>query len=204
MSKVVVGRRFGKLVVTRKIRKDPRGRWYWRCDCDCGNQKLVRSDGLTTRKITQCQACTTTAAALARETHGLSEHELYDTWKNMMDRCYTPTHRSYPHYGARGIEVWSGWHDVRAFIRDMAPRPRGYTLDRIDNNGNYGPGNCRWASKETQANNTSLNHNLTYRGATRTLAQWSRIMGLLESTIRERIKAGWSVEKALSGGNQRR
>jgi hypothetical protein len=113
-------------------------------------------------------------------------------------------HRSYPHYGARGIEVEEYWHDVRHFIDDMAPRPVGQTLDRIDNDGNYGPDNCRWATKEQQANNTTLNHNLTHRGATRTVAQWSRIMGLLESTIRERIKAGWSVERALSGGNLRR
>jgi hypothetical protein len=191
-------------VTTRKVRKDGRGRWYWQCDCDCGGTKRVRSDALLSRKITQCATCTITQAAERRKKHGLSEHELYDTWKNMMDRCYTTTHRSYPHYGARGIKVQAYWHDVRNFIDDMSPRPRGRTLDREDNDGDYGPDNCRWATREQQANNTSMNHNLTYRGATRTLAQWSRIMGLLESTIRERINAGWTVAKALSGGNQRR
>ena len=204
MSKVNVGSRFGKLVTTRKIRKDSRGRWYWQCSCDCGGKKRVRSDALLSRKITQCATCTVTQAAEQRKKHGLSEHHLYDTWKNMMDRCYTPTHRSYPHYGERGIQVQTYWHDVRNFIDDMAPRPDGHTLDRIDNDGDYGPDNCRWATKEQQANNTTMNHNLTHRGATRTIAQWSRIMGLLESTIRERINAGWTVERALSGGNQRR
>ncbi len=204
MSKVAVGSRFGKLVVVRKVRKDSRGRWYWQCDCDCGGQKRVRGDALTSRKITQCAPCTIAQSALRRTRHGLSEHELYDTWKNMMDRCYTPTHRSYPHYGARGIRVLEYWHNVRNFIDSMAPRPPGQTLDRRDNDGDYGPDNCRWATKEQQANNTTANHTLTHRGATRTIAQWGRIMGLLESTIRERINAGWTVEKTLSGGNQRR
>lgn len=201
---IVVGRRYGRLVTTRKVRKDSRGRWYWQCSCDCGGKKRVRSDSLVSGKITQCQPCTVAQAAERRKRHGLSDHELYDTWKNMMDRCYTPTHRSYPHYGGRGIRVEKEWHDVTRFITDMPIRPAGWTLDRIDNNGNYGPDNCRWASRETQANNTSVNHRLTYRGATRTIAQWSRIRGLLESTIRERINAGWTVEKALSGGNLRR
>ncbi len=204
MSKVSVGSRFGKLVATRKIRNDIRGRWYWQCDCDCGGRKRVRSDALLSGKITQCAACTIAQAAERRKRHGLSQHELYDTWKNMMDRCYTETHRSYPHYGERGIRVQQYWHDVRNFIDDMAPRPAGQTLDRRDNDGDFGPENCRWGTKEQQANNTTVNHKLTHRGATRTIAQWSRIMGLLESTIRERINAGWTVEKALSGGNQRR
>lgn len=207
MSKVIVGSRFGKLVVTRNTGADTRGRQYWRAQCDCGGSKRVRGDALLSGKITQCQKCTNAQSAKAREVHGMSSHPLYDTWKNMMDRCYNPHHVSYKNYGGRGIQVWIGWQDLGAFIDSitayLGERPEGCTLDRVDNDDGYGPTNCRWATKTEQANNTRVSNNLTYRGVTRTVAQWARIMGILESTIRERIKRGWSVDRVLKRGKRR-
>ncbi len=207
LSKVVVGRRFGKLVITRNTGADTRGRQYWRAQCDCGGSKRVRSDALLSGKITQCQKCTNKQAGRLREIHGMSCHPLYDTWRNMMDRCYLQNHISYPNYGGRGIQVWIGWQDLSAFIQSitatLGPRPEGCTLDRVDNNGGYGPTNCRWATKSQQANNTRVSHTLTHNGVTRTIAQWSKIRKILESTIRERVKRGWPVEKVLKRGRQK-
>jgi hypothetical protein len=88
---------------------------------------------------------------------GLSRHPLYGTWSNMMDRCENTTSRDYPNWGGRGIRVCGRWRDVRAFIedieRDLGPKPTGWTLDRIDNNGHYEPGNVRWASPKMQGGN---------------------------------------------------
>lgn len=135
--------------------------------------------------------------------HGLSRHPLYQTHRGMMDRCYNPDAESYGWYGARGITVCPEWHDVAAFIAwieaEIGPRPDGCTLDRWpDNNGNYAPGNVRWADPEEQGRNRRDNLLLTLDGVTRCAAQWSEDLGLTEDAIRGRISRGWSAEKTLT------
>jgi hypothetical protein len=183
---------------------DAQKRKYWLCHCDCGGLKVVREDSLKQGRTTQCKECSDAQSAKNRTKHGMTDHPLFDTWKNMIGRCYDENHTSYMYYGGRGIQVVERWHKVENFVADMDPRPDGYTLDRIDNNEWYSPGNCRWASRIEQANNTSNNSIITYKGVTRTVAEWSRILGILDSTIRERLKAGWPVERVLSGGNKRK
>lgn len=120
------------------------------------------------------------------------------TWQAMMARCYQPSAPRYNRYGARGIVVCDRWHDFKNFLEDMGERPRGLTIDRIDNDGNYEPDNCRWASAQTQARNRSNNRLLTYKGKTQCITAWASEIGLNRTTLRKRLDLGWSLEKALT------
>lgn len=140
---------------------------------------------------------------------------LNNIYNDMKKRCYKPYCKAYKHYGARGITVCEEWlNKERVVIAYRNNATKGYlafkkwalengysdnlTLDRIDVNGNYEPSNCRWATNKVQANNTTRNHWLTYKGETKTMQQWCDIFYLNKSTVRNRIKKGWSVEKALT------
>jgi hypothetical protein len=131
--------------------------------------------------------------------HGMSFSREYRSWESMLNRCEKPTDREYPMWGGRGIKVCERWHDFNNFYADMGKRPPNTTLDRIDNNGNYEPSNCRWANAKTQANNRRSNTLITFNGKTQTLQQWADETGIYKNTISMRINHyGWSIEKALT------
>lgn len=118
----------------------------------------------------------------------------------MLRRCEWPGAGGYRNYGARGITVCARWHTFEHFLADMGERPSlGHSIDRIDNDGHYEPGNCRWATASEQRSNTRFNHLLTFRGETLTLAQWADRLGMGRTTLDGRInRFGWTVERALS------
>ena len=168
------------------------------CRCDCGNVKSVDIFDLIKGKSTKCMSC---AAHERSKTHGMSKTRLYSIWKGIKRRCYQKNCASYSDYGSRGISVCPDWlHDFRAFYDwSMA---NGYndtlSIDRIDNDGNYEPGNCRWATRTVQNNNTRRNHYVEYQGEMCTLADLSRLNGMSQLTIYKRLQRGWSVEEALT------
>lgn len=121
------------------------------------------------------------------------------TWASMLRRCTYSWDQAYPSYGGRGIKVCDRWRkSFYSFIEDMGEKPAGMTLDRIDNNGNYEPGNCRWATAKTQTRNRRNTRRLTYGGETRSLTEWAETKGISIATIRSRLRWGWSDEAALS------
>jgi hypothetical protein len=122
----------------------------------------------------------------------------------MVSRCTKPDFPKYEFYGGRGVAVHPSWLSFNSFYADMGDRPVGKTLDRIDSLGNYEPGNCRWADRETQANNTRSCRRLTFDGQTLTLAQWSRKVGIRWTTLSGRLGTGWPVELALTAKPSRR
>lgn len=139
-------------------------------------------------------------------THGESDRKRgtrtveYSTWSGMITRCENPRSKDYSRYGARGIKVCERWRNCYDnFLKDMGRKPgKSYSLDRINNDGNYEPGNCRWASKKEQSNNQRTNVKLVHNGQTATVAEWAELTGLRHDTIGFRLRTGWSVSRTLT------
>lgn len=120
------------------------------------------------------------------------------TWGDMKGRCLNPAHRNYADYGGRGISICERWLTYENFLADMGERPPGRSLDRLNNDGNYEPSNCRWATPKEQARNTRSNRLITYKGETKCMAQWADDLGLPKHTLEQRVAKGWDIEKALT------
>lgn len=206
-QRVRPGRVFSKLTV---LARDA-GQSMWLCRCECGEQKSVRSDHLQNGATSSC-GCVRFGMLKSglRTIHGEAKRSgksrEWSKWQGMIHRCYDPAEESYPRYGGRGIKVCDRWlHSFENFLSDMGRCPDGLTIERNNNDGNYEPSNCRWATRVEQCNNRSSNRLVTANGATKTLAQWARLSGISASVIITRIKRGWEPELAiakpvLSGG----
>jgi len=129
-------------------------------------------------------------------------HPLYQTWNSMRQRCYNPKTRSYSSHGSRGVKMcdrWLGASGFANFCTDMGEKPPGTSIDRIDNDGDYEPKNCRWATPKEQANNRSTNRYVTFNGETHNITEWAEITGIGYRTLFYRINhLGWSTERALT------
>lgn len=159
------GQRIGSLMILDPERRgkarenQPKGPREALCRCDCGTEWLVALSHLAVTESCGCVAVQRTVERnkILKLKHGLSGSYLLSTHHAMMRRCYNPKCRVYPNYGGRGITVFEPWHDPRTFaewiVQNLGPRPAGHSLDRIDNNAGYEPGNVRWANHVTQANN---------------------------------------------------
>ena len=164
----------------------------------CGKIYHVQLSNLTHSKTKMCHAC---AIKHIFTKHNLSSNKLYTVFKDMHKRCEYEKDYKYPNYGGRGIKVCEEWQEYEPFSEWA--KNNGYTdeltLDRIDNNGDYSPNNCRWATYKEQALNTRTNHFIEFCGEIKTLSQWADELGINRSTLCERINSrGWSIEKALT------
>lgn len=206
--KDLTGMRFGRLVVkervANKVNKSGKPVAQWLCVCDCGNEKIVRSASLNNGGVRSC-GCLRNGVAAANAKrfnvkHGLSNTRIYKIWSKMLCRCYCTTNKDYARYGARGIRVYQDWHEFGAFY-DWSMY-NGYqdtlSLDRKDNDGDYSPRNCRWATLQQQANNTRQNINITHQGETKTIAQWASALGLPAERLYKRHERGCAPELILS------
>jgi hypothetical protein len=151
----MAGKRFGRWRVVALHPELYRERLaMWCCRCDCGTERIVRGDSLRGGRSTSC-GCYQRETFVKRATkHGLSYSRTYRIWQRMKQRCFNPQHVGYPHYGGRGIGIDRDWREnFLSFFADMLDAPDGLSIDRIDNDGNYEPGNCRWATAVQQAAN---------------------------------------------------
>jgi hypothetical protein len=189
----VIGRRFDRAVV---IKNEPsvRKHRYVRCKCDCGKEFVSRLDALT-RGITHSCGCYHKDVITK---HGMWESSEYSIWVGILQRCENPHHRAWKRYGGRGIRVSNTWHSFEQFYRDMGDKPQGKTLDRINNDGDYSPDNCRWATCKEQSRNRDDNRTLTFNGETLCIAEWAERLGIRDGTLRERINRGWTTLDAIT------
>ena len=206
MSRLIdlTGQRFGRLTVVKRMDDGirPNGTKYvrWLCKCDCSNEVIVDGNSLKRQHTTSCGCYLRERSTQVHTTHGQRHSRLYTIWRTMKLRCSNPKTNGYKDYGGKGVTVCEEWQDFDAFF-DWAMQ-NGYsdslTIDRKDRNGNYEPSNCKWATQKEQQNNKSTNHLLTYNGETKTMTQWADEYRMNFHTLKERIKRGWTVEKALT------
>jgi hypothetical protein len=196
------GHKVGRLTVLSMAERH-RDRVHWLCRCECGNQVVVQSSSLSTKRTKSC-GCLLRDVMVAKLTkHGHAPYKRkpspeYNSWRCMRERCRNSRNNRHKLYGERGITVCERWmNSFSDFLRDMGPRPPGTSLDRIDNNGNYEPGNCRWATDEQQARNKRNSFRVTLNGQTYHANECAKIYGVNPGTFRDRLRHGWAVERAI-------
>ena len=132
-------------------------------------------------------------------THGMSNSKTHSVWGGIKDRCLCPNNKDFNNYGGRGITICDRWkNSFIAFLEDMGEAPPNMSIDRIDNNKGYSKENCRWTTIQVQANNRRTCVMITFKGKTKTIAEWSREFGIERKTLEYRIRVGWEIEKALT------
>jgi hypothetical protein len=197
---IKIGDRFTRLIVVSFSHKH-KGQSFYNCLCDCGNKLAVRKDALFHGRTKSCGCYGREQRVLRSRTHGLSgSTPEYQAWAHMLRRCHTSSTKGYENYGGRGITVCERWRkSFENFLADMGFRPSDkHSLDRINNNDNYEPSNCRWVKQDVQNNNTRRNIQITYNGETLTETQWRKKLGFGRGVIGFRIRSGWSVGEALT------
>lgn len=195
------GQRFERLTVLSFSHRDKKGMSYWNCSCACGRMVTVRGGHLTDGGTHSC-GCLKQEQRRARGTHRMIKTRTYSSWTAMKRRCINPDCTEFPSYGGRGISVCERWMEFSNFYADMGERPNGKSIDRIDNNGNYEPGNCRWATPTEQQNNRRCNRLLTFDGVTKTLEQWGRHFNINPSTVSRRLARGYYVESSKDSSGE--
>ena len=181
------------------------------CDarCDCGDISSYESPNIKSGNTTRCKYCANKSRSKSHSKHGALKPEnkgtlfrkLYIAWRNMKGRCYNTADSHYQLYGGRGIVVCQRWLDsFDNFSDDMGEPPsHHHSIDRIDANGNYEPGNCRWATLTEQGRNKRINRLIDIDGDRKTASEWSEISGVMEKTILRRVDLGWSERGAVFG-----
>lgn len=197
------GQRFGRWTVVNQGPDYRRGIPAWNCQCDCGKTGTIRAGTLKSGGSRSCGCLNVDVhreMCIKRNTkHGMTRTPTYLSWGHMIRRCHDPKHRQFPDYGGRGISVCSAWREsFAAFLADVGPCPPGLTIERINNDRGYEPGNCKWATRKAQALNRRSNHRLTLNGVTAAITEWAERLGISRKTIENRLKLGLPIDKVLS------
>ena len=209
-EKVKVGDKFSMLTVNRFLGTNKHKKRIWECLCECGGKTIVPTSHLLSGHTKSC-GCKKIesplgAAKIANTRHGLTKSKEYHAWAELKQRCYNPKNQNYKNYGERGIKVCSRWVDsFENFYTDMGKAPHGYSIDRIDVNGDYCKENCRWADNKTQQYNKRCTVKITYNGKTESILYWSDTTGISVKSLYDRIyRMKWTIERALTSPLRRK
>lgn len=195
----LTGRIFGKLRVDGFCGANRHLSRVWRCVCDCGNIREVTTNRLMMGTTVSC-GCHKNAVFMAMiTTHGKCQSPAYRVWEGMISRCFNKNNKRFKDYGGRGVTVCERWMSFSSFLEDVGERPCGKTLDRWpDMDGNYEPGNTRWATPIQQQRNMRSNHMVEFNGESRCVSEWAQILGINKSTLSKRLSRGWTIERAMT------
>lgn len=195
----LTGQRFGRLTVLGLAVDEPYKKKKWLCKCDCGNEIEVAGSNLVSGHSTQCKQCQLKAVRHGNVTHDQSRTKLYNVWNSMIQRCTNPNSKSYPDYGGRGIKVCEEWHSFDTFQKWAWDHGYGENveIDRIDNDGDYCPGNCRWITRVKNARNKSNNKIITYNGESKTLSEWAAHFGVNYKNLSRNLNKGYTLDEAV-------
>lgn len=199
--KDLTGQKFGKLTVIKRVENSKWNETRWLCKCECGNETIVNYGKLAYKHTTSCGCYAKELFINNVSKHNLRKTRLYNIWANMKQRCFNKNNKFYNRYGGRGITICNEWENDFKNFYDWSIK-NGYkdnlTIDRINNDGNYEPANCRWVDNKTQSNNRNNNVILEYNNEKHNIKEWCEIMNITKSALNHRLKRGWDLEKALT------
>lgn len=201
----LAGRRFGNLTVLKiGCKSGVKNRISWLCRCDCGAATSVIGENLRYGHTLSCGCARIESRIVSKTTHGATRGSRrtpeYNTWRSLKDRCCNPKDSGFRYYGGRGIKICMRWASYANFLSDMGKKPTPkHSIDRKNNDGNYCPENCRWATSKQQTRNYRRNRKLTFNERTQSLTEWCEELGLPPKSVHSRIvRFGWTTHEALT------
>lgn len=206
MSRLIdlTGQTFSRLIVIKRVENDKYGHTRWLCQCKCGKRQKAQGGHLRAGCVQSCgclQKEISIQVGKQKIKHGHNcrnkRSKTYVTWVNMIYRCTNPNVKNYKDYGGRGIKVCKRWLRFENFLEDMRERPKGFTLDRVNSDGDYCKGNCKWSTPKEQARNTRKNKLITINGIMKCLAEHCEDRELNYHTVYYRLQHKWTPEEAL-------
>ena len=199
--KNIVGMKYGNLTVLNITHKNKNGAYCWNCVCDCGTKLNVSGLALRSGNTKSCgclQKEIVRNIGIKNRKYFEDNKSEYNSWSGMKTRCLNKNNHAYKDYGGRGVMVCNEWLEFENFYKDMGKRPKGLTLDRIDNDGNYCKENCRWATQKEQTRNTRRNRYIKFEDRNFSISQWAETLRIKPSTLWMRLyKYDWSIKRAL-------
>lgn len=200
-SNNLIDQNFGRLTVVGLNSCKNNNKRHWDCVCACGNKVTIRGDHLLRRETLSCgcfRGDTTRKRAIEHGESGKTKE--YTAWVQIKGRCFNEKNKAYKNYGGRGIGMYAEWIDsYDSFLAYIGRSPSAeHSIERINNNGNYEPGNIKWATPTEQANNKRNNRNIEYNGMVKTLSQWCKILNIPYARTSFRIKANWELSEAFN------
>lgn len=197
----ISGQRFGRLITIKRLIPSGETRNKWLCQCDCGNKCLATTSDLRRGKTKSCGCLKKELDKNRNKRHGMSNTSLHKRWRSIKDRCFNSKSKSFKNYGGRGISMCDEWKNSFESFENWA-LGNGYqenlTIERIDVDGNYEPKNCCWIPLEEQAKNRRTTRLISFNGETYSIREWSKRLGISESTLYFRLNSGWDIKDAFT------